>query len=81
MQVHGDYVDCVRWLGDLVLSKSVDNRILLWRPQYPADQLLQTSSKFDLLQVSSTSKYYAYVADAAVQPMSHTLSTSITSQL
>eukprot|EP00877_Chromochloris_zofingiensis_P000784 jgi/Chrzof1/10706/Cz05g09150.t1 len=49
-QVHGDYVDCVRWLGDLVLSKSVDNRILLWRPQYPADQLLQTSSKFDLLQ-------------------------------
>lgn len=26
-QVHADYVDCCRWLGDLVLSKSVDYKV------------------------------------------------------
>ncbi|GHP11408.1 hypothetical protein PPROV_001013600 [Pycnococcus provasolii] len=31
-KVHSNYIDCVRWFGDLLLSKSVDSKILLWRP-------------------------------------------------
>ncbi|KAL6755878.1 polycomb group protein [Haematococcus lacustris] len=37
-QLHSGYVDCVRWLGDLCLSKGVDQRILLWRPNPDAGQ-------------------------------------------
>uniref|UniRef100_A0A383VZL4 Uncharacterized protein n=1 Tax=Tetradesmus obliquus TaxID=3088 RepID=A0A383VZL4_TETOB len=50
-QVHGNYVDCCRWLGDLVLSKSVDCTIKLWRPLYPSNPMLETSSKWEVLQV------------------------------
>jgi len=31
-QVHTDYVDCVQFMGNLVLSKSISNAIVLWKP-------------------------------------------------
>ena len=41
MQVHWAYVDCVRWLGDLVLSKSVHNKLYLWEPDLSTKQSQQ----------------------------------------
>ena len=36
--MHSGYVDCVRWLGEYVMSKSVDNRILIWKSPGPGPQ-------------------------------------------
>ncbi|KAG0553662.1 hypothetical protein M758_12G029000 [Ceratodon purpureus] len=49
--VHNNYVDCTRWLGDLILSKSVDHEIVLWEPlQYKVAGSTENEGKVDVLQ-------------------------------
>uniref|UniRef100_A0A7S3Q9W0 Uncharacterized protein n=1 Tax=Chaetoceros debilis TaxID=122233 RepID=A0A7S3Q9W0_9STRA len=41
-KLHTDYVDCVQFCGDLVLSKSTSNVISLWKPLFSKDLQVAT---------------------------------------
>jgi len=44
-------VDCVKWYGNLVVSKGVDERVVIFRPVDMVDDPIKTSSKFETLMV------------------------------
>lgn len=44
--VHKHYVDCVSWVGDLIMSKSLHCGLLLWEPLGYAEGLASPASEF-----------------------------------
>jgi hypothetical protein len=53
-QLHSDYVDCVRWLGNILLSKSTNNKIIMWKPAAD-DSIIFKASSSDIGAGSSCS--------------------------
>lgn len=49
-KVHKHYVDCVMWVGDLLLSKSVHNRMLLWEPKGDRESLASPANDYTVLE-------------------------------
>jgi len=52
--VHSNKVDCVAWLGDLVLSKSIFDEIILWQPiihDESSSVSVSTTSKSSILPI------------------------------
>lgn len=56
--VHTDYVDCVSWVCDLLISKSTNCRLILWEPQGDRESLAKPASEYRVLE-----EYMVYGAE------------------
>ena len=54
-KIHTDYIDCVAFVGDLVLSKSTTNQISLWKPILSRSEDTLSRSEDTLSTSTSTS--------------------------
>jgi polycomb protein EED len=45
LKAHLNFVDCVQFLGDMILSKSTYNSIVLWMPDIPEDSPTVANAK------------------------------------
>mmetsp|Transcript_22663 Transcript_22663/g.29964 ORF Transcript_22663/g.29964 Transcript_22663/m.29964 type:complete len:244 (-) Transcript_22663:36-767(-) len=43
-KVHTDYVDCVQFVGDLILSKSIADKVVLWKPDLTSPRNINSNS-------------------------------------
>jgi polycomb protein EED len=43
-KVHNNWVDCVQWLGHMILSKSTYNQIILWEPDLSSKKKVDAAS-------------------------------------
>jgi len=64
-KMHTDYVDCVQFVGDLVLSKSITNTISLWKPDLAT--LLPVTT---IDSPSSSTHHHHQYTNAAAQVLS-----------
>lgn len=49
-KVHTHYVDCVMWVGELLLTKSVHNLMRLWEPGYDRQAIASLRKNYTLVE-------------------------------
>eukprot|EP00560_Eucampia_antarctica_P008715 CAMPEP_0197826390 /NCGR_PEP_ID=MMETSP1437-20131217/3354_1 /TAXON_ID=49252 ORGANISM="Eucampia antarctica, Strain CCMP1452" /NCGR_SAMPLE_ID=MMETSP1437 /ASSEMBLY_ACC=CAM_ASM_001096 /LENGTH=149 /DNA_ID=CAMNT_0043426809 /DNA_START=598 /DNA_END=1047 /DNA_ORIENTATION=+ len=65
--MHTDYVDCVQFVGGLILSKSIANTLALWKPQIYSSR--KTTTTNILLQHNNNNNNNKRLRNSAALPL------------